>query len=248
MGAPYALALVPPSPDQETNLEFITEGVPYKLRPDEAIVLIGKTPPKSYYYSFRSFLFFVQNKIGKDYSDDVTVGNNETGKYHLIFGSLGDTINNYTINTENTPDGELGYPYDSSTIIITTADQYINHQVRKALINAGFSTDIMNNDNIPKDLIKLGLEKGKDTFVILMRAAIWENKEIGQEYLDNLDKYWHVLRIIHKKPIEVNHPWPIPTLKMRETCKTEFNLVPHARYDLNYLRYKIIERYIEASY
>ena len=45
----------------------------------------------------------------------------------------------------------------------------------------------------------MGLEKGKDTFVILMRASIWENKEICQEYLDNLDKYWHVLRITPKK-------------------------------------------------
>ncbi|AGF58777.1 hypothetical protein BJV45_001778 [Clostridium saccharoperbutylacetonicum] len=104
----------------------------------------------------------------------------------MIFSSLGDTINDYSINTENTPDGILGYLYDSSTIIITTADQYINHQVRKALINAGFSSDIMNNDNIPKYLVNLGLERGKDTFVILMRASIWENKEIGQEYLDHM--------------------------------------------------------------
>lgn len=247
-GAPYAVALVPPSPNQESTIEFVTEGLPYKLRPDEAIVLIGKTPPKAYYYSFRSFLFFVQNKIGKDYSDNPTVGNNQTGKYHMIFGSLGDTINNYNINTQNTPDGTLGYPYDSSTIIITTADQYINHQVQKALINAGFSSDIMNNDNIPKDLVNLGLERGKDTFVILMRASIWENKEIGQEYLDNLDKYWHVLRITPKRPTKTNHPWPIPILKMRETCKTEFNLVPDARFDLNYLRYKILEKYDSKEY
>ncbi|URZ17590.1 hypothetical protein [Clostridium felsineum] len=247
-GAPYALALVPPSPNQESDIEFITEGVPYKLRPDEAIVLIGKTPPKAYYYSFRSFLFFVKNKIGKYYSDNSTVGNDKTGKYHMIFGSLGDTINNYTIKTKNTPDRILGYPYDSSTIIITTADQYINHQIRKTLINSGFSSDIMNNDNIPKELVKMGLEKGKDTFAILMRASIWENKDIGQEYLDNLDKYWHVLRITPKKPIEMKHPWPIPTLKMRETCKTEFNLLPHARYDLNYLRYKILEKYDSEEY
>ncbi|URZ05452.1 hypothetical protein [Clostridium felsineum] len=247
-GAPYALALVPPSPNQESDIEFITEGVPYKLRPDEAIVLIGKTPPKAYYYSFRSFLFFVKNKIGKYYSDNSTVGNDKTGKYHMIFGSLGDTINNYTIKTENTPDRILGYPYDSSTIIITTADQYINHQIRKTLINSGFSSDIMNNDNIPKDLVNMGLEKGKDTFAILMRASIWENKDIGQAYLDNLDKYWHVLRITPKKPIQPEHPWPIPTLKMRETCKTEFNLLPHARYDLNYLRYKILEKYDSEEY
>ncbi|NMF06222.1 hypothetical protein ACUH7Y_19550 [Clostridium beijerinckii] len=247
-GAPYALALVPPSPNQESDIEFIEEGVPYKLRPDEAIVLIGKTPPKAYYYSFRSFLFFVKNKIGKDYNDNSTIGNAQTGKYHMIFGSLGDTINNYNINTDNTPDGTLGYPYDSSTIIITTADQYINHQVRKSLIDVGFSSDIMNNDNIPEGLVNLGLERGKDTFAILMRASIWENKDIGQEYLDNLDKYWHVLRITPKKPIKNNHPWPVPTLKIRETCKTEFNLLPHARDDLNYLRYKILEKYYSKDY
>jgi hypothetical protein len=247
-GAPYALALVPPSPDQESTLEFATEGVPYKLRSDEAIVLIGKTPPKAYYFSFRSFLFFVQNKIGKDYSDNTTAGNNQTGKYHLIFASLGDTIKNYNIKTENTPDGVLGYPYGSSTIIITTADQYINYQMRKALINAGFSPDIMNNDNIPRGLVNMGLERGKDTFAILMRAAIWENEEIGQAYLDDLDQYWHVLRITPRKKIETDHPWPIPELKPRETCKTEFNLLPDARFDLNYLRYKILEKYDSREY
>jgi len=146
------------------------------------------------------------------------------------------------------PDGTLGYPYDSSTIIITTADQYINHQVRKALIDAGFSSDIMNNDNIPNGLVNLGLEKGKDTFAILMRASIWENEDIGQEYLDNLHKYWHVLRITPKKTIKTNHPWPVPTLKIRETCKTEFNLLPNARNDLNYLRYKILEKYYSKEY
>lgn len=104
----------------------------------------------------------------------------------MIFGSLGDTINNYNINTQNTPDRALGYPYDSSTIIITTADQYINHQVRKALIDAGFSSDIMNNDNIPNDLVNLGFEK--------------------------------------------------------------FNLIPDARDNLNYLRYKILEKYDNKEY
>ncbi len=33
----------------------------YKLRPDEAIVLIGSTPPPARYFSFRSYLGFVEN-------------------------------------------------------------------------------------------------------------------------------------------------------------------------------------------
>ncbi len=247
-GAPYAVAFLPSAPNQESKIDFIEEGLIYKLRPDEAIVLIGKTPPKAYYYSFRSFLVFVKNKLGKDYHDATTIGNCHTGKYHMIFGSLGDTINNYNIKTENTPDGKQGYPFDSNTIMITTADQCINHQLRQFLIHAGYSSDIINNDNIPSGLVNMGLEKGKDTFTILMRAAIWENPDIGQEYLENLNKYWHVLRITPKKPMDKNYPWPIPELKKRETCKTEFNILPNARDDLNYLRYKILKKYESKEY
>lgn len=246
-GAPYAIALIPPAPN-ESKIEYLAEGFTYKLRPDEAIVFIGKTPPKAYYYSFRSFLLFVKDKIAKDYSDNITIGNKKTGRYHMIFGSLGDTIHNYNINTENTVDGKLGYPFDSSTIIITTADQCINKIMRDTLVNSGFNSNIMNNDNIPKDIVKMGLEKGKDNFAFMMRAAIWENPEIGQEYLDNLNKYWYVLRITPKKQIETIQPWPIPTLKVRETNNTEFNLLPSARKDLNHLRKKILEKYKNEEY
>ncbi|WP_297429554.1 hypothetical protein [Clostridium sp.] len=81
-GAPYASYLLPPAPNQEPspgqrppkgykpenpnnyppNINYVAPGVNYKLRPDEAIVLIGKTPPPAVYFSFRSYLGFVQNK------------------------------------------------------------------------------------------------------------------------------------------------------------------------------------------
>ncbi|MFW2488789.1 hypothetical protein ACN077_09465 [Clostridium chromiireducens] len=63
-----------------------------------------------------------------------------------------------------------------------------------------------------------------------------------------MDKYWHVLRITPKRTIKTNHPWPVPTLKIRETCKTEFNLLPNARNEINYLRYKTLEKYYSKEY
>ncbi len=120
--------------------------------------------------------------------------------------------------------------------------------MRKTLINSGFDSEIMNNDNIPAGLVNMGLEKGKDAFNMVMRAAIWENPEIGQEYLDNLKKYWHVFRITPRKPIENINPWPVPYLKIRETCKTEFNILPEARDQLNYLRYKIFQKHDSKDY
>jgi hypothetical protein len=81
-------------------VDFIMPGLNYKLRPDEAIVLIGETPPPAVYFSFRSYLTLVENKPEKDYRDTVTAGNRCTGCYHFIGASLGDQINNYGIWTD----------------------------------------------------------------------------------------------------------------------------------------------------
>jgi hypothetical protein len=73
-------------------------GLYYKLRPDEAIVLIGKTPPPSAYFWFRSYPALVEDKPDKDYRDAVTAGDHRTGFYHFIGASMGDQINNYIVH------------------------------------------------------------------------------------------------------------------------------------------------------
>ena len=234
-GVPYAVYLLPPAPNQAPcpgqkppkdydpcnpynyppNIIYAAPGFDYKLRPDEAIVLIGQTPPPAVYFSFLSYLGFVENKMKKDYSNDVTTGNPCTGFYHYIGASLGDQISNNFIWTDSTPYGTPGNPFDSSTIIITTADRGINSQMRNTLIESGFNPGIMNNDNIPLNLVNMGLERGKDHFLFVMRAAIFENSDIGWDYIYNIDKYFTVLRITPEKPFPANKPWPIPELKKR---------------------------------
>jgi len=83
------------------NICYAAPGIDYKLRPDEAIVLIGKTPPPAVYFGFCSYLGFTENKMYKDYSNDVTAGNQDTGFYHFIGASLGDQISNNSIWTDN---------------------------------------------------------------------------------------------------------------------------------------------------
>ena len=106
----------------------------------------------------------------------------------------------------------------------------------------------MNNDNIPLNLVNMGLEKGKDHFSFVMRAAIFEDPDIGWDYIYNLDKFFTVLRITPEKPLPTDKPWPIPKLKKRETGITEFQVVPTARDTLNYLRNQIIRKYQNPEY
>ncbi len=268
VGAPYATYILPPAPDQELsseqrlpvvfdpanpdkyppNLDFILPGLHYKLRPDEAIVLIGQTPPSSVYFCFRSYLALVQNKPDKDYSDAITAGNPITGFYHFIGASLGDQINNYDIWTDKTPYGSAGKPFDASTIIITSADKKIYKCMRDALADSGFSPGIINNDFIPMDLVNMGLERGKDHFSFVMRANIFEDPNVGWDYIYNVNKYFTVLRITPIKPYAVSHPWPITALKAKEICTTEFQSACAARDTLDYLRNQIIGKYKSPEY
>lgn len=257
VGAPYASCILPAAPEQETyielknegsgkypqNINYIAPGVTYKLRPDEAIILIGITPPEAYYFGFRSYVGFVENQLMKSYSDAITAGNENTGYYHMIGASLGDTLNNYNIWTNNTPRGSRGNPFNSLTIIISTADKNINQQMRYALELAGYSADIMNNDNIPIELVNMGLEKGRDSFVFVMRVAKWLNPNIGNSYLDSLDKYWNILRITPKTALNYRNPWPVPLLRRKETCNTEFMLIPYIRKNFEHLRNEIVKKY-----
>jgi hypothetical protein len=268
VGAPYAACFLPPAPNQNpsegqvppigyypnnpnnapANIDYIAPGFTYKLRPDEAIVFIGKTPPPALYYCFRSYLGFVENKPEKDYKEEITVGNDHTGFYHLIFASLGDQINNYNIWTDQTPGGAPGTPFNSSTIIVSTADRNINKQIRDTLSKVGYSPDIMNNDNIPMELVNMGLDKGKDTFLYMMRFALWAEQTIGNQYINNIDQFIKVFRITPNFSLPNPAPWPVPTLKIRETGITEYQVVPNARRDFDYLRNEIIKKYSGTEY
>lgn len=267
-GAPYASYVLPPAPNQDpspgqkppkgynpnnpnnypANIEYMTPGFYYKLRSDEAIVLIGVTPPEAQSFSYRSYLGFVENKPQKDYSDFVTTGNENIGFYHFIGASMGDQIDSHRIWTDNTPYGTPGNSFSSSTIIITTADMVINKQMHDALAESGFNLGIMNDDNIPRGLVNMGLEEGKDNFLFVFRAAIWADSDIGWDYINNLENHVKVFRITPKTPYPALNPWPIPSLILKETGINEFQLLPNARNELDYLRNKIINKYGNEEY
>lgn len=268
VGAPYAACFLPPAPYQApsegqappvgynpdspnnypANLDYIAPGFTYKLRPDEAVVFIGITPPPALYYCFRSYVGFVENKPEKDYSEDITAGNDDTGFYHQIFASLGDQLNNYNIWTDKTPKGAPGDPYNSSTVIISTADRNINRQMRDALDTAGYNPNIINNDNIPIDLVNMGLEKGKDTFIHMMRFVLWADRDTGNQYISNIHKFIKVFRITPAVPLTHPSTWPVPTLKIRETGITEYQVIPSGRDDLDHLRAELINKYSSTEY
>lgn len=78
--------------------------------------------------------------------------------------------------------------------------------------------------------------------------ALWADQNIGNWYLNNIDKFIKVFRITPIIPLPYRNPWPVPTLKFRETGISEYQIVPNSRNDLNYLRNEIIKKYRGIEY
>ncbi|OGO58434.1 MAG: hypothetical protein A2025_03095, partial [Chloroflexi bacterium RBG_19FT_COMBO_47_15] len=208
VGAPYLAYKLPPAPEQTTPNMFADSrgwAYSYRLRPDEAILQIGRTPPESRYFAYQSYLSFRYNATTKHYIQ--------------MFDSLGDTVNPLTINTKGKEDN----PFDQPVIFITTADKGIDTRVRTAVENAGYPSGIINTDVIPSSVVNMGLENDDDLFQFLSRVALPKDKDSLDAYINNPGST--VLRLTPKTPPKLD-PFPTPELRVRGTGNTEMDLLP----------------------
>ncbi len=192
----------------------------WNLNPDEAIVFVGRTPPECRYFSYDNYI--VDRRYG-----------NET---RWIFANIADTVNNLVINTEGTPNGLAGNPFNQTTVIVATADRGIDQRIRAAALSAGYSSDIFNTQVFPSAMLNMGLENNSDTFAIILRPALFIDKQVGYDYINNTPAA--ILRITPNESTKLD-PYNYPELRVRGTGKAEFDLID----DLEELRVAILNKY-----
>ena len=230
-GAPYTAAALGPSPRALGGLpeevkEVALELPIIRLAADEAVVLIGLTPPRAAYFSYQIYL------ATRWYTSETTPGE---AKVELLLNSLGDTVNMQTINTIGRK------PFKRPMVFIFTADRGIDARVRDALRRAGYPAAIINTIVVPSAALKLGFESDSDTFLITNRNALWVDPVAGETYVEN--PTYRVLRLT-PEPEAVLDPFPTPALRVRGTGQTEIDLTP----TLARLRAAIIEHYAALGY
>jgi hypothetical protein len=226
----YIGYFVPPAPGYSVDPQLSkiaktlgisgNNSVIWSLRPDEAVVFVGRTPPECRYFSFDPTLQFR------------TYGNER----RWVVAPVGDTLNMANIKTDGTPNGLPGNPYNQITIVITTADRGIDQRIRAAAQSTGYSGDMINTLVLPSSMLNMGLENNSDTFTIYIRPALYKDKQAGNEYLNNTPAT--ILRITPNKTTALD-PYDVPELKVRGTGKTEFDLMP----DLEKLGEAILNKY-----
>jgi hypothetical protein len=193
---PYTELLVPKSAG---NTEQVRE---FKLRPDEAIVLIGLMPSPIRYFGFHPFL------ARKAYLD---------GSSEAIHATLGDAVNNLTVKTTGPT------PYNSPVALIFTPDKGTDARIRAALQLAGYPEAIFNTVVFPASMLNLGDDNRADDLRITLRnGPIWQKPAEGDAYIANPP-----ITIFRVTPSASTYldPFPATPLRVRGTGRTEMDLM-----------------------
>ena len=265
-GSAYLILNLPPAPEQDSapgnpergwdpelpcayddpdvenapaNPYFSPAGIHFKLRQDEAVVVITKLPDPCKYWSFIAYDMFVAQQEGKDYSNQkgfFGIGDEETGLYHTIFGSIGAPVN--MLNARH--DGESAF--GTNAVIVLCANSEVRDRILESLEQAGYPESMVNVMEIPADVYRMGLERGKDTFSLFGRISQPEDREAYNAYMEGLAENAAVFRVTPKTEAKPA-PFPVRELKPRGTGVHEAGMIDSFTANLDGIRQAIIEKY-----
>lgn len=241
-GSSYMVFNLPDAPGQSIpNPAFPPDSWQYKLCQDEALVLITHLPPECTYYSFINYIMFTEQKEGKDYSNEsgfFTTGNEETGLYHPIFGSIGDSVNMQTV--KHTGESAFG----TTAVFVISANQNVTSQVVAQLAAAGYDESIINIMPIPAETYHMGLEKGADTFCFLGRISQGKDQAAYETYLETLSQQSTLYRVTPNSE-QPAAAYAYPTVIARGTGEHELSQVDNATEHLEQIRSALLAQYAQ---
>lgn len=200
--SPYVAVRVPPAPGQTAvNYGADADGVSsvFRVREDEAIVYVGRTPPKARYFGFTPYLF--EHQIGAERAS--------------VFASLSETLNDRVIGV----DGDA--PFDRPTVVIATADASTDQAVRGALVAAGFPASSLNTIPFDASVGSFGIDEASDTVGVLFRVAIFDDVAAGDAYVAHPPGV--VLRVTPRAQATPN-PLPPPPARPKGASAVELPL------------------------
>jgi len=188
----------------------------YQMRQDEAIVLIGQTPPPVRYFGLQSWV-----QMGPASPAGAAVTDNRT----LIGSAFGDSVNNLTIRTTGSD------PFNRLIVYIVTGNRQTERLVRKAVLAAGYPEAIINVERISTVVAPLGYGPAGSFLLTAQRNAVPADKTLFEDYVrrsiddDPGNNPYRVFRLSPKNELAPD-PYPAPTLRVRGTGRTEMDLYP----------------------
>jgi hypothetical protein len=184
---PYGWWLLPPSSEKEktySDWAWPSAGHPdlsaaWRLEASEAVVLLGRTPPKCKYFSFSNYLFSRSYPAGwKPTIEEFDKCSDGPTRCELG-ASLIDSANHHRMNlSSGTFDAPFAVVLSASRSAMAAAVQ----ELRKSGVPACSITEYP----FPGEVLKLGLDEDSDSMANWMRMAFFEDEAAKKKYIDEV--------------------------------------------------------------
>ena len=219
----YATLILPPPPGgSKFPVEYL-----WQLGEQEAIVIVGNTPPAAKYFSYQTLLGTLPISPWPPSPDYVPL---------RIAPSVGDAFNIKTIKT-------IGPNHTERPIVILiTGHRGTAQAIREALLTAGYPDAIINVEIIAPALGPLGVNGEGSWYYWAHRVAVPESEDELLDYLKGISDRYKVFRVTPNQKLAEklgDDPEPVPVLRVRGTGHTEMDLYPA----LKQLRQAILDQY-----
>ncbi|MFA6002165.1 MAG: hypothetical protein WC828_08685 [Thermoleophilia bacterium] len=250
--APYILPIIPTWPNEfsdpalQNMLGPTREGTSgtYRLDPREAIVVFGTLPPAGRYTSLQTYVATRQGSYDQSSPAYQTLAAQDPAFLNTLFlklpqnpsriesfSSVGNAINNVVI------DQQSGASFGTLRFFIITPDAGMDQAVRSALSQLGVSSADIFTEPVSYTDMHLGLDMPADDFFTVMRYALPNDPNAGDDWRNTLPL--SVLRV-RENPSSTRaaQPFPISAYDARSAT-------PEAQYvgDLNDLIGAVCKRW-----
>ena len=205
--APYLCSTYVPLGPGEVQMQLLPNN--FHLGQNEALILVGQTPPPVAYFSYTVFL-------GTRRTTRFPLKN---GDYTMMNAYVADSINNLTIHTSGPPKD----PYHREFLLFIVADQQVKARVQEAARRAGYPPSMFNTIVLPPAVLHLGVDQDADTFWLTQRTAVPRDQQALDTYLAQKQT---LLRVTLQDPAWQPDPIPVPRVAVRGTGQTELDLMP----------------------
>ena len=200
----------------------------WQLREDEAVLIVGKTPPPAAYFSYQTWVAALPG----DYAYDPVTKAKTLATRRSI--AVGDATNIATVRTKGRD------PADRKIVYVVTANRTTEARLRTALRTAGIADESINVETISPVIAPLGIGPAGSIFFWAQRVAVPDDEDALTSYIKSPP--YTVYRVTPTSPLATD-PEPLPVLRTRGTGYTEMGLWPAVKR----LRQAILEKEGAAS-
>lgn len=207
VGVPYLGMQIPPSPDMDS---LFTPPISFNFEEDEAMVLIGLTPPECTYYSYRSYLM---NQLYTFPPPATRI---------KVNASLGDMTSLYRMR----PDLPLDSMFGRKFALIMAGDSLVALHILQTILAATpeIAEADIHFDILPSEgMFRFGIDPQADWGMFAHRVSLFKDSTEQENYVNNPPL--EILRVTPTSPFQ-----PVPFVLrsfLPRTCGTnEGELLP----------------------